>query len=255
MEITPLKKMVALGRSVKDTLHALRRALAHGSMYLTSNQVRIIMRCFPMEVCAARIEVAVLCFHHVLDLADYADKIALDLGSRRDVVRVAQRLGWLNVINPHRPSHFYYFRLEHTDEWRALQLMAILGREPGENWVGEWYSAAPECLSANAAEEKKLFEEWRTKHGSGWATFKEVGDTVKVAEAKDAEPWSSRPIIEMLHKGCGWTLAKGGATAKKPVAWAVQQKYYDAPHVAFGRSGVRARLCLSLLRAHEAAVS
>lgn len=251
VEITPLKKMVALGRSVKDTLHALRRALAHGSMYLTSNQVRIIMRCFPMEVCAARIEVAVLCFHHVLDLADYADKIALDLGSRRDVVRVAQRLGWLNVINPHRPSHFYYFRLEHTDEWRALQLMAILGREPGENWVGEWYSAAPECLSANAAEEKKLFEEWRTKHGSGWATFKEVGDTVKVAEAKDAEPWSSRPIIEMLHKGCGWTLAKGGATAKKPVAWAVQQKYYDAPHVAFGRSGVRARLCLSLLRAHR----
>ena len=81
------------------------------------------------------------------------------------------------------------------------------------------------------------------------------GCKVKVAEAKDAEPWSSRPIIEMLHKGCGWTLAKGGATAKKPVAWAVQQKYYDAPHVAFGRSGVRARLCLSLLRAHEAAVS
>ena len=237
--VSMVTKIIKLGRSVRRTLKVLRRALSHGDVYLSSNQVATIMKCFPREIAAARIEVAVICFNHVLDLEDYLENIAHALGSRRDVVRLAERLGWLNLINPHKPAHFYYFRLEYRDEWRALQLLAILGREPGENWVGEWYSAIPECLSGNAAEAVRLFDDWKTQHGEGWATFLDAGEgRIKIADASRHEPWSTRPMIEVLHRGCDWELEKGGAHAKKPTAWEVSKKFYDTPHTAFGRVGV-----------------
>ena len=132
--------------------------------YFTTDQLRQIVQKFREP--GARVDAVVMCHRRILDLENFLRVIMLELRSLgpkgekwtdfdpascqgivpkadddMEINVVLSRLGWLNCWNPLDPDIMYRINLGMRDERTVAECLVNLAvKEPGENWVGEFFN-------------------------------------------------------------------------------------------------------------------
>ena len=132
--------------------------------YFTTDQLRQIVQKFREP--GARVDTVVMCHRRILDLENFLRVIMLELRSLgpkgdewtdfnpascqgivpkadddMEINVVLSCLGWLNCLNPLDPDIMYRINLGMRDEHTVAECLVNLAvKEPGENWVGEFFN-------------------------------------------------------------------------------------------------------------------
>ena len=133
--------IMALWRNIKDKLTSLRRVLSRNDIWITAKQAATIALAFP-SFGGARVTALQMLWGRTCGGEERMKfpRAAFDvLPAQDDCLRLAARIGWLNLLHEDDIDHRYFLDLSKRDERIVAQHLARLSTERGENWIDEGY--------------------------------------------------------------------------------------------------------------------